>query len=81
MRVRLLYFASFRDAAGRDEENREIAAGSTVGSLWKALTSEQPLFSAFPRMPAAAVNRAYADAARALADGDEVAFLPPVAGG
>ena len=81
MRIRLLYFASFRDAAGRDEESRELAPGTTVGSLWASLAGEQPRFAAYRAMPAAAVNRVYADASRKLDDGDEVAFLPPVAGG
>jgi molybdopterin converting factor subunit 1 len=81
MRVRVLYFASFRDAAGRDEENRDLPEGSRVRDLWSGLARTVPLFGRFPSMPPAAVNRAYADAETALADGDEVAFLPPVAGG
>ena len=81
MRVRVLYFASFREAARRDEEFREIGEPSSVSDLWEALRREVPLFARFPRMPPAAVNREYADAGTALNDGDEVAFLPPVAGG
>ena len=81
MRIRLLYFASFRDAAGKDEESREIAEGATVSAVWEELCREVPLFSKFASMPPAAVNCEYAQAARGLAEGDEVAFLPPVAGG
>lgn len=81
MRVRLLHFASFRDAIGRGEEEREIAAGSRVADLWSALTGEVPHFALFPSMPPAAVNREYAPGETVLRDGDEVAFLPPVAGG
>lgn len=81
MRIRVLYFASFRDAAGRDEEVREVAAGSRVADLWQSLARDVPLFARFPAMPPAAVNRQYADAGAALSEGDEVAFLPPVAGG
>lgn len=81
MRIRVLYFASFRDAAGRDEEVREVSAGSRVTDLWQALTREVPLFARFPAMPPAAVNRQYAEGDAALSEGDEVAFLPPVAGG
>src|SRR5688572_10057254 len=54
MRVRVLYFASFRDAVGRDEEVREVAGGSRVRHLWDALGGDVPLFSKFPSMPAAA---------------------------
>jgi molybdopterin converting factor subunit 1 len=81
MQVRVLYFASFRDAAGRDEEAREVPAGSRVRHLWEALAGDVPHFSRFPAMPPAAVNREYASAETELHDGDEVAFLPPVAGG
>jgi sulfur-carrier protein len=81
MRVRVLYFASFREAAGRDEELREIAEDAPVAELWRLLARDVPLFARFASMPPAAVNREYADAETTLNDGDEVAFLPPVAGG
>jgi len=81
MRIHLLYFASFREARGRDEEEREVADGTRVRELWTELCSEIPRFAAFPSMPPAAVNREYVSADSALADDDEVVFLPPVAGG
>jgi molybdopterin converting factor subunit 1 len=81
MRVNLLYFASFRDAAGLSEEVRELPEGTRVGELWETVAREIPRLAAFPSMPPAAVNREYVDGDRVLGDGDEVAFLPPVAGG
>jgi len=81
MRIRLLHFASFREAIGRDEEDREVAEGMRVGELWTALGREVELFRRFSTPPPAAVNRDYASAETVLRDGDEVAFLPPVAGG
>jgi molybdopterin synthase catalytic subunit len=81
MRVRVLYFASFREAVGREEEAREVPPGSRVRHLWDRLASDVALFSRFPSMPPAAVNREYASAETELKEGDEVAFLPPVAGG
>ena len=81
MRVRVLYFASFREAMGRDEELREIADRAPVSELWTVLSREVPYFARFPAMPPVAVNRAYADPDAVLQDGDEIAFLPPVAGG
>ncbi|HEY6928140.1 MAG TPA: molybdopterin converting factor subunit 1 [Thermoanaerobaculia bacterium] len=81
MRIHLLYFASFRDIVGRDEETRELADGTSVRTLWQMLSREVPKFASFPNMPPAAVNREYARAETVLSDGDEVAFLPPVAGG
>jgi len=81
MRVRVLYFASFRDAAGRGEETREMPSGSRVADLWTVLSREIPYLAKFPAAPPAAVNRAYVGVGMPLAEGDEVAFLPPVAGG
>jgi molybdopterin synthase catalytic subunit len=81
MRVRLLHFASFREAVGRDEEERELAEGTRIEDLWAALSREVALFGRFRSIPPAAVNREYVGSDTVLRDGDEVAFLPPVAGG
>jgi molybdopterin converting factor subunit 1 len=81
MRVNLLYFASFRDAAGVSEQVRELPGGTRVRELWETVASENPRLAAYPAMPPAAVNREYVSADTVLSDGDEVAFLPPVAGG
>jgi molybdopterin converting factor subunit 1 len=81
VQVRVLYFASFRDAAGRKDELRELPEGTRVGDLWDVLAKEIPAFGRFPTMPPAAVNQLYQVAFHVLEDGDEVAFLPPVAGG
>jgi MoaE-MoaD fusion protein len=81
MRVRLLYFATFRDVSGRDREDREVPAGARVADLWRELVGEMPGLARTGRMPPAAVNREYTGADTPLSDGDEVAFLPPVAGG
>ena len=81
MVVRVLYFASFRDAVGRPEEEREIPPGTRVSDLWEILSREVPAFGRFPRMPTAAVNRLSTVGHHTLEDGDEVAYLPQVAGG
>ena len=79
--IRVLYFASFRDARKRDEEERNVPSGSTVGAVWEILAAEVPEFRSYLRMPAAAVNGEYAQEGEQLRDGDEIAFLPPVSGG
>lgn len=81
MQVHVLYFASFREAAGRDEERLELAERACVGDLWSLLARRTPLFARFSSPPPAAVNREHVPADTRLKDGDEVAFLPPVAGG
>jgi molybdopterin converting factor subunit 1 len=81
MHVRLLHFASFREALGRDEESREVMDGTRVRDLWQTLGSESAALGRFRTPPPAAVNREYVLPDTVLRDGDEVAFLPPVAGG
>ena len=81
MTIRLLYFATFRDVAGRDGEDRQLAAGTPVSALWQTLVAEMPDLARTGAMPPAAANCEYTAPATILADGDEVAFLPPVAGG
>jgi len=81
MHIKVLYFAAFREAVGKDEQLRELQDAASVADLWRLLSREIPLFSKFPAMPPAAVNREYRSAETTLRDGDEIAFLPPVAGG
>lgn len=81
MRIRLLYFATFRDVAGRDAEERQVPEGARVRDLWTELVGEMPGLARTGSMPPAAVNLAYTGPETPLAEGDEVAFLPPVAGG
>lgn len=78
MRVRLRFFAALREEMGARAE-REVASGTRVGALWRALVDEHP---ALARVQVRfAVNAEYVGGSHRLADGDEVAFFPPVSGG
>ena len=81
MRVTVKLFARLRDIAGTPELTREVASGATVGSLWQQLATEFPEIASYERSISTAVNADYARRNHVLADGDEVAFLPPVSGG
>jgi molybdopterin synthase catalytic subunit/molybdopterin converting factor small subunit len=71
--VRVRLFAGLRERAGWSQ--REIDA-ATVGDVWAALDlGDEPAGLLY------AVNKAYAERDRPLADGDEVALIPPVSGG
>ena len=73
MAVRVRLFAGLRERAGWSE--REIEA-ATLADVWPALgLGEEPAGLLY------AVNKRYADRETALADGDEVALIPPVSGG
>jgi molybdopterin synthase catalytic subunit len=71
--VRVRLFAGLRERAGWSQ--REVDA-ATVGEVWRALElGDEPPGLLY------AVNKEYATADRPLADGDEVALIPPVSGG
>ncbi len=81
MIVRSLFFAQYRDFAGADEIAVELPDAATVGDLVSRLRADRTGLSKLPAKPVVAVNMDYAPLATALRDGDEVAFIPPVAGG
>jgi molybdopterin converting factor subunit 1 len=81
LRVRLLFFAVLREIAGKSEEVVELADGATAGDVWQRLRSEHPALRDYRQPPMIAVNESYARAEEMLRDGDELVFIPPVAGG
>ena len=81
MRVTVRLFARLRDIAGAAELERNLPSGATAGDLWRALGRDFPEMTRYDASISTAVNADYAKMGTALADGDEVAFLPPVSGG
>ena len=81
MRVHVLYFAVFREQLARDAEELELAAGARVAEAIAALAERHPPIARLRGRFRIAVNADFADEDRALADGDELALIPPVAGG
>lgn len=80
LRVKCLFFAAYREILGTEELELELPPGSRLAEL-VYLVRAQPGAQALPMSLVAAVNYEYAPADTVLADGDEVAFIPPVAGG
>jgi molybdopterin converting factor subunit 1 len=79
--VNALFFAAYRDMVGTGELAVEVRDGATVADLIDTLRGRGRPFDALPAEPAVAINLTYAFLNEALAPGDEVAFIPPVAGG
>ena len=80
MTVNVLLFASYADTLGTSAIALDLEAGATVRDLL-ALVREFPGADRLPDEPLVAVNDCYAKAAQVIAPGDEVAIIPPVAGG
>ena len=81
MQVHALFFASYRDLVGAGELSLEVPDGCTVSELVRDLRGRGRPFDRLPEDPAVAVNQCYSAAATRLSPDDEVAFIPPVAGG
>jgi molybdopterin synthase catalytic subunit len=76
VRVAVKLFAALREQAGMRERVLELADGASIDDVWPALG-----LGAEPSGLVYAVNRAYVERGAPLADGDEVALIPPVSGG
>ena len=81
MRVRVRLFAIQRELAGTREVGLELADGATIEDGWQALAEQFPVLA--PGRPSVrfARNGEYSDPTTVLADGDELACIPPVSGG
>ena len=76
VQVSIRLFAGLRERAGTGSRRLELQDGATLGDVWRALgLGDEPSGLLY------AVNKRYADRATTLADGDEVALIPPVSGG
>lgn len=76
--VRILLFAGLRERRGVSEEQLRVPSGTTARQLYERL------FPAGPegRLPVLfAVDQQWVDGESPLADGQEVAFIPPLGGG
>ena len=81
MKVRVKFFAILRERAGTAEVAKEIAEGSTVADLWKALQRDYPKLDVPGIRLLYAVNQNYVGNDHQLRNNDEVVFVPPVSGG
>jgi len=81
MRVRVRLFAIQRELAGAREVELELPAGSSIEGAWSALVALHPSLAPGRAYVRFARNADYADADTPLADGDELAIIPPVSGG
>jgi molybdopterin converting factor subunit 1 len=81
MTVRLLFFAVLRDIAGADHRDLSLPDGTTASDVWQTLRSTYSKLADYVQPPLIAINESYASGDAVLRDGDELAFIPPVAGG
>ena len=80
MRVLVRLFASYREAAGRGQFELDVPDGARVRDVLARILAEHPLLRSH-REIVAARNREYVGLDEPVAEGDEVALIPPVSGG
>jgi molybdopterin synthase catalytic subunit len=81
MRARVLFFGMLKDLVGRPAEEIDLPEGADLGSVFEHYAACYPRLRELASSIVTARNQEFADPATRLADGDEVAFLPPVSGG
>lgn len=81
MNIRVLLFATYADLAGRGSVELRVAPPATVADVVRQLRGVLPGASRIPERPLVAVNQVHARLDTPVSDGDELALLPPMAGG
>ncbi|HIE92004.1 MAG TPA: molybdopterin converting factor subunit 1 [Acidobacteria bacterium] len=81
MHVNVRLFARLKDIAGTGELARQAPPGATARTVWDTLVNEFAQLRDYEASISVAVNEEYSRMDVAIADGDEIAFLPPVSGG
>jgi molybdopterin synthase catalytic subunit len=81
VRVKVLFFGMLKDIVGRSEELLDLGPEARVGSVFEHYAQLHPKLRDMHRSVLLARNRQFSPASDPLAEGDEVALLPPVSGG
>jgi molybdopterin converting factor subunit 1 len=80
MSVTVLLFASYADALGAPSVSVDLPIEATVADVLAAV-ARRPGADLLPAVPMVAVNQRYASMSTRVSSGDEIALIPPVAGG
>ena len=81
MKIRVRAFAAYREILGKEQLELELAEGATPRAAMQALFGKRADFERLLKSTMFAVNQEYVGADHALKSGDELAFVPPIAGG
>ena len=81
MRIRVLFFGVLRDVTGLGEDSIEVPEGGRAATVFEDYASRFPRLGEMSASIVLAVNQRFSSPSEALADGDELAMLPPVSGG
>lgn len=81
MKIKLKFFALYRELVGKKETEKELKSGSKVQDLLNVLYKEYPKLKKYHDEIIVSVNKNYSSENTKLKDKDEVAIFPPIGGG
>jgi molybdopterin converting factor subunit 1 len=81
LKIKVRFFASYREIAGMPEVVLDLREGTTLSALIEDMKGKYPKLGSLTDTIIASVNKRYAKEDVVLKEGDEVALLPPVSGG
>ena len=81
MRIKVLFFGLLKDICGTAEDSLNLPEGSAAGAVFDSYAARFPKLTSMSGSIVLARNHEFAARSELLADGDEVALLPPVSGG
>lgn len=81
MKARILLFSVIKDLLQREAIEVEIPTGSTVEGLFAQIVHQYPAVTPWQQVARIAINATYAPNQTVVHEGDEIALIPPVAGG
>jgi len=81
MRARVLFFGMLKDMVGRSAEDADFPDGADLGTVFETYARRYPQLGSMAQSIVMARNQEFAELSTSIAEGDEVAFLPPVSGG
>ena len=81
MKIRIRYFASYREIVGQNEEILTLHEEANVADVRALLLTRYPRLQSVMERSVCAVNYRYLPIETTLHEGDEIVFIPPVGGG
>jgi len=81
MHTRILFFGMLKEHVGRSSEETDFPEGADLRAVFDRYANSYPALKTMAGSIVMARNREFAPLDTRIADGDEIAFLPPVSGG
>jgi len=81
MKIKVRFFARYRDLVGNPETHLQVQPGTTVSTLKSQIEKQFPQLKTYAANLLVAINGEFVDNDLILKEGDEIALLPPLSGG